>query len=383
MPFCRQKVTGFEFNRCYVVRSGDCGHSVITSATRKLAFSPILFHNSFQVLGILLDPVRIRITHPRIRFGYPRFHRRVDPGVPETNCLPSPFDPNAGTRQEIGPFSGRSEACKTARKNRAFEEREARRAEERCPRFNDPPPFRGIAVSSLAPRLWCRMPLPTLSPSPSRSRPRPPSTSWPSPNGSRPGQGRHRTADRRQPVSRVASALAAGKQAIEAGPTHYCPSLGLPAFRETIAADGEAGVRHPGDGRERRRRPRGEGVRAVLLRGVPRAGRRGAASSAAVPDLRAEHRPPRRRAGLRDRSRRRTPSAPTWPTSRSSSRRATAEGDLPQLAAQPDRRRRHERRPQGHRRPHPRQEHRRVQRRAVLPHGLAGQAPHASSPNPA
>src|SRR5262245_33381708 len=30
-------------------------------------------------------------------------------------------------------------------------------------------------------------------------------------------------------------ALAAGKRAIEQGATHYCPSLGLPEFRETIA----------------------------------------------------------------------------------------------------------------------------------------------------
>src|SRR5262249_10233987 len=32
-----------------------------------------------------------------------------------------------------------------------------------------------------------------------------------------------------------ASALAAGKAAIDAGATHYCPSLGLPEFRDTIA----------------------------------------------------------------------------------------------------------------------------------------------------
>src|SRR6516165_9301529 len=31
------------------------------------------------------------------------------------------------------------------------------------------------------------------------------------------------------------SAIAAGKQAIDEGVTHYCSSLGLPEFRETIA----------------------------------------------------------------------------------------------------------------------------------------------------
>jgi aspartate aminotransferase len=37
------------------------------------------------------------------------------------------------------------------------------------------------------------------------------------------------------PYPSAASALRAGKEAIDAGQTRYCPSLGLPAFRETIA----------------------------------------------------------------------------------------------------------------------------------------------------
>src|SRR5437764_10155980 len=37
------------------------------------------------------------------------------------------------------------------------------------------------------------------------------------------------------PFPSTASALAAGKAAIDAGHTRYCPSLGLPEFRETIA----------------------------------------------------------------------------------------------------------------------------------------------------
>ncbi len=39
------------------------------------------------------------------------------------------------------------------------------------------------------------------------------------------------------PFNSTAGALAAGVQAIAANQTHYCPSLGLPSFRETIAAN--------------------------------------------------------------------------------------------------------------------------------------------------
>src|SRR5262245_36358782 len=37
------------------------------------------------------------------------------------------------------------------------------------------------------------------------------------------------------PFSSTKSALAAGKKAIDDGSTHYCPSPGLPAFREAVA----------------------------------------------------------------------------------------------------------------------------------------------------
>src|SRR5436305_5971610 len=37
------------------------------------------------------------------------------------------------------------------------------------------------------------------------------------------------------PFPSTKSALAAGKQAIDAGATHYCASMGLPQFREVIA----------------------------------------------------------------------------------------------------------------------------------------------------
>src|SRR5258707_130332 len=39
------------------------------------------------------------------------------------------------------------------------------------------------------------------------------------------------------PFSSPASALAAGIRAIENQATHYCPSMGLPSFREAIAAN--------------------------------------------------------------------------------------------------------------------------------------------------
>src|SRR5436190_767995 len=37
------------------------------------------------------------------------------------------------------------------------------------------------------------------------------------------------------PFPSTKSALAAGSRAIDSGATHYCPSMGLPSFREAIA----------------------------------------------------------------------------------------------------------------------------------------------------
>ena len=48
------------------------------------------------------------------------------------------------------------------------------------------------------------------------------------------------------PFASTRHAVAAGIRAIEGGPTHYCPSPGLPSFRE---AANDAGV----DGRSHRR----------------------------------------------------------------------------------------------------------------------------------
>src|SRR6476620_3031829 len=39
------------------------------------------------------------------------------------------------------------------------------------------------------------------------------------------------------PYPSSTSALSAGKKAIDAGATHYCPSMGLPEFREALAAN--------------------------------------------------------------------------------------------------------------------------------------------------
>ena len=58
------------------------------------------------------------------------------------------------------------------------------------------------------------------------------------------GQGRHRTANRRQPVSQHAHALAAGIQAIDDGATHYCPSLGLPASAKPSPRNYQPRIRH-------------------------------------------------------------------------------------------------------------------------------------------
>ena len=56
----------------------------------------------------------------------------------------------------------------------------------------------------------------------------------PPPQGA--GQGRHRTADRRQPLPQHASTPSPpASPPSRAGHTHYCPSPGLPSFREAVA----------------------------------------------------------------------------------------------------------------------------------------------------
>ena len=154
-------------------------------------------------------------------------------------------------------------------------------------------------------------------------------------------QGRHRAADRRQSLSQhAARPRRRHRRPSQDGATHYCPSPGLPSFRETrrratIGASSASPIGPEnvvvGAGRQ--------GLRAVLLRGVPRPRRRRAGLHAALPDLRPEHRAPRRPDRLQ-------PAAAGEPVPARPQRRgalpqdaAAGQGDLPQLAAQPDRRR--------------------------------------------
>ena len=77
------------------------------------------------------------------------------------------------------------------------------------------------------------------------------------------------------------------------------------SFRETVAANYQKEYGIDITAGERGRRPRREGVRAVLLRGVSRSRRCGAGVQPRVSDLRPEHRAARRRHGhLRISSRR-------------------------------------------------------------------------------
>ena len=196
------------------------------------------------------------------------------------------------------------------------------------------------------------------------------------------GQGRRRAGDRRQPLPQHAAAKAAGIQAIEENQTRYCPSLGCPSSA---------------------RRPRGSSRPSSASRLPPRTsswppGRRRSSSSSA------------RRSSTRATacsSSART-SRPTFPTSSAGGRgpcwrrlrpehdfrpqrrrrralpghRPAAPGDLPQLAAQPDRRRRHPATTWPRSPIVVRGTNYGLQRRAVLPHGLGGR--HArSSPSPA
>ena len=101
------------------------------------------------------------------------------------------------------------------------------------------------------------------------------------------------------PFPSTPHAKAAGIQAIEENQTGYCPSLGLPRFREAAAAVRHLRVRLSGRAREHRGRLGGEAVRAVLRRGPARPRRRGPGLQPAFPDLRPQPRAPRgaRRAG--------------------------------------------------------------------------------------
>ena len=121
------------------------------------------------------------------------------------------------------------------------------------------------------------------------------------------------------PFTSTAHAIEAGTKAIKDGQTHYCPSMGLMSFRETVAANyqKEYGIDITAD--ERGGRPRRQGVRAILLRGVPRSRRCGVGFQPRVSDLRPQHRAARRPSSSPRISSKRTLSAPICTTSKRSS----------------------------------------------------------------
>ena len=129
------------------------------------------------------------------------------------------------------------------------------------------------------------------------------------------------------PFPSTPNAKRAGIRAIEENQTGYCPSLGLPEFRDGRGAVRLGGVRLRGDGRERRGRLGGQAVRAVLRRGAARPGRRRPGLQPALPDVRPQPRAPRGagRAGAACGSRtafrpRPRTSRASWPPTRSRGR---------------------------------------------------------------
>ena len=177
------------------------------------------------------------------------------------------------------------------------------------------------------------------------------------------------------PFPSTPHAKAAGIRAIEENQTGYCPSLGLPEFRAAAARFVSAEFGDRRGGRERRGRLGGEAVRAVLRRGAARPRRRRPGLQPALPDLRPQPRAPGRPRGARAASGRERVPAPRRATSRDFlATDPQPRGDLPELAAQPDRRRRHQRRPGRDRRRGAGDRPDGLLRRALLPHGLGGPA---------
>ena len=176
------------------------------------------------------------------------------------------------------------------------------------------------------------------------------------------------------PFDSTAAARAGGMEAIKNNQSHYCPSPGIPEFRAAAAEFVREEFDIPAEAEQHRRRPRRQGIRAVLLRGVLESRRRRARLQPVFSDVPAEHRAPRRARRADAAAGRRTASGPTVADiERFLERRPVAARDLLELAAQPDRRRHDAGRLEAHRRRRSRPRRRRVQRRAVLPHGLARQ----------
>ena len=156
------------------------------------------------------------------------------------------------------------------------------------------------------------------------------------------GQGRRRARNRRQPVRQHRGRARRRHRSDQEQPVALLPLArhsGVPRRRpREFVRDG---VRHSGRGGEHRRRPRREGLRAVLLRGVPESRRRRARLQPVFPDVPAEHRAPRRARRAHAAATSRIEFRPDLADiERFLNEDRVAARDLSQFAAQPDRRRR-------------------------------------------
>ncbi len=109
------------------------------------------------------------------------------------------------------------------------------------------------------------------------------------------------------PFDSTASARAGGMEAIENNQSHYCPSPGLPEFREAAAEFVRDGVRHPG--RSPRTSSSGPGAKVFeqfFCEAFLESGRRRARLQPALSDVPAEHRAARRARRARAAASRRT-----------------------------------------------------------------------------
>ena len=184
------------------------------------------------------------------------------------------------------------------------------------------------------------------------------------------GEGRRRAGDRRQPVPEHAARQAGGHPGDRGERDRLLPEPGAARVSGGGGPVRLGRVRLFGDGREHRRRLGRQAVRAVFRRGGARPGRRRSGLQPAVSDVCAQPRAPRgtgRACAAQGRERvspvgRGRPALPRH--------RSQTAGDLPQLAAQPDRRRGDARGPGRDRRRGARHRADGLFRRALLPHGL-------------
>ena len=178
------------------------------------------------------------------------------------------------------------------------------------------------------------------------------------------------------PFDSTAAARAGGIDAIKNNQSHYCPSPGIPEFRAAAAEFVREEFGIPAEPEQHRRGRRRQGIPAVLLRGVLESRRRRARLQPVLPDVRAEHRAARRTRRADAAASRPTASGPTV----ADIERFLKDDPSPRaiflnsphnptggVATEDDLKR--------HRRLRSRPRRRGVQRRALLPHGLARQPP--------